>query len=172
MTTTTTRDRNRPLVIDIEQEFPVTPDRVFRRWTDAAALARWFAPPGYITLSSTADARPGGTWQLNFQSEISRHEYTEQGTFHRVDPYERLELTLTQVDGERANPETLVTVTFVDIGTPGAPRTRMRFTQDGYRSLSLFKDNEQGWRGCFAALADDLLSNDPESSDGQADTDR
>lgn len=158
MTTTngTRRGDDRGLVIEIEREFPAAPERVFRRWTDADALARWFAPPGYATVGSESDPRPGGTWRLDFRSETGHHQYTEKGTFREVDPFERLALTLTQVDGGNTNPETLVTVALDDIGTPQAPRTRMRFAQSGYGSLSLRDDNEQGWRGCFTALADDL----------------
>ena len=152
------RDANRGLVIEIEQEFPAARDRVFRRWTDAEALARWFAPPGYATVHAESDPRPGGRWRLVFRAEVGGHQYTEHGAFREVDPFERLSLTLTQLDGAHANPETLVTVALDDIGTEQAPRTRMRFTQSGYRSLSLRNDNEQGWQGCFTALGVDLAN--------------
>lgn len=158
MTTTTRRDGDGGLVIEIEQEFPAARDRVFLRWTEAEALARWFAPHGYTTVHAESDPRPGGTWRLDFCAESGDHRYTERGVFLRVDPFERLELTLTQLDGAHANPETLVTVALDDIGTEGAPRTRMRFIQSGYRSSSLRSDNEQGWRECFADLAADLAA--------------
>ncbi|MDT0308720.1 SRPBCC domain-containing protein [Streptomyces sp. DSM 44917] len=157
-TNSTRRDADRGLVIEIEQEFSAARDRVFRRWTEADALARWFAPPGYATLHAESDPRPGGRWRLDFRAESGDHQYTEHGAFREVDPFERLALTLTQLDGAGAHPETLVTVALDDIGTEQAPRTRMRFTQSGYRSLSLRNDNEQGWQGCFAALAADLAS--------------
>ena len=162
MTTTNSarRDGGRGLVIEIEQEFPTTRDRIFRRWTEAEALARWFAPPGYATLHAESDPRPGGTWRMDYRAESGNHQYTEQGAFHEVDPFERLALTLTQLDGPHANPETLVTVALDDIGTEHAPRTRMRFTQSGYRSPSLRNDNEQGWQECFATLAADLSTGD------------
>lgn len=156
MTTTTQRHGDHGLVIEIEQEFPTAPERVFRRWTDADALARWFAPPGYVTVYSESDPRPGGRWRLEFRAQSGGHHYTEQGAFREVDPFERLALTLTQVDVDHTNPETLVTVDLDDIGTTDAPRTLMRFTQSGYRSLALRNDNEQGWRGCFTTLAHDL----------------
>lgn len=149
-------ERGRALVIEIEYEFPVTRDRIFHRWTNADALARWFAPPGYTTISSVSDPRPGGTWRLDFRSDIDGHEYTEQGIYYRVDAPELLVLSLIQTDADGANPETLVTVNFDDVGTPEAPRTVMRFTQDGYRSIALFNDNRQGWEGCFAILAGEL----------------
>lgn len=158
MTTTngTRRDGDHGLVIEIEQEFSATRERLFGRWTDAKALARWFAPPGYTTRHAESDPKPGGVWRLDFRSVTGEHRYTERGAFREIEPFERLAFTLTQLDGGYANPETLVTVTLEDIGTIEAPRTRMRFTQIGYRSMPMRNDNEQGWRGCFTALARDL----------------
>jgi len=152
------------LVIAIEKEFTASPEQVFARWTDADALARWFAPAGYTTISSAADLRVGGSWRLTFRSETG-HEYTEHGVFRELTPPRRLVLTLTQVDGDRTNPETIVTVDLDDIGTPEKPRTRMRFTQSGYRSAALRDQNEEGWCGCFETLDRDLGQDTGRESD-------
>lgn len=144
------------LVIEIERHFDSTPERLFALWTHADALARWFAPPGYTTLGASADAFPGGVWNLTFRSRDG-HEYLEQGVFLTLDPPTRLEFTLTQVDGERENPETRVTVEFHDVGTPDAPRTRMLFRQAGYRSAVRREANAEGWSACFDALRRDVV---------------
>ncbi len=156
MTTITDPSDDRGLVIEIERTFPATIEAVFRRWTDADALARWFAPPGYVTVHAESDPRPGGAWRLDFRADAGRHEYTEQGTYREVDPFENLTLTLTQVDGGSSNSQTLVTVLLRDIGTSENPRTLMRFIQSGYRASGLRNANEEGWHGCFASLARDL----------------
>lgn len=151
--------------IEIEQEFAAAPERVFQRWTDADALARWFAPPGYSTVSASSDPRPGGLWRLDFRSGDGTHEYAERGAFREVSPYGRLALTLRQLDGTHANPETLVVVVLDDIGTPQEPRTRMHFRQSGYLSLPLRNANEKGWLGCFAGLGRDLGTGTGEEQD-------
>lgn len=156
MTAATDLPAGRGLVIEIEREFAATAERVFRRWTDADALARWFAPPGYTTVCARSDPRPGGEWRLDFRAESGGHSYTEQGAYREVAPFERLALTLRQIDGGSSNPETLVAVRLRDVGTLERPRTLMRFTQSGYRSAGLRDDNEEGWRGCFVALARDV----------------
>lgn len=144
---------DRSLVIEIERDFTASPEQVFASWTVADALARWFAPPGYTTIDAESDPRAGGRWRLEFLSVDGRHRYAEQGVFREVLPYERVVLTLTQVDGAHGNPETLVVVALEDIGSAGSPRTRMRFTQSGYRHPSARDDNEDGWRACFDGLA-------------------
>ena len=65
------------LVIELEAEFAATPEQVFARWTDAAALARWFAPPGPLFPDGTVRElwsrgtrvlqRRDGRWQLTHQ---------------------------------------------------------------------------------------------------------
>ena len=126
--------------------------RVYAYWTEPEALARWFAPGDYTTVAAEVDARPGGAWRLDFRSGDGRHEYTEHGAFLELDPPRRLQLTLTQVDGGKANPETVVTVEFDDVGTADAPRTRMTFRQTGYDDVVRRDQNAEGWRGCFAKL--------------------
>jgi uncharacterized protein YndB with AHSA1/START domain/ketosteroid isomerase-like protein len=143
---------DRGLAIEIEQEFAAASDRVFSHWIRPESLARWFAPGDYTTVAAEVDARPGGEWRLVFRSGDGRHEYTEQGAFRAIDHPRRLEFTLTQVDAGRANPETLVTVEFDDLGTADAPRTRMRFRQTGYTAPGLRDENADGWRECFAKL--------------------
>jgi uncharacterized protein YndB with AHSA1/START domain/ketosteroid isomerase-like protein len=165
-TETTGRQDEQGLVIEIEREFAASRERVFRRWTEAEALARWFAPPGYVTLRSAADPRPGGAWRLDFRSEDGEHEYSERGLYREVEPWDRLVLTLSQLDGAAANPLTVVTVLLEEVGAAQAPRTRMRFTQSGYESRRLREDNEQGWRGCFTALSRDLEASESDAAPG------
>lgn len=140
--------------IEIIREFAVPRRMVHHRWTDAAAMARWFAPAGYATVSASADPRPGGRWELAFRSDDG-HEYVEHGEYREIAP-ERIVLTLTQTDGDHENPETSITVELDDVGTADSPRTRMRFRQSGYRSERLRHDNEQGWLGCIEELGRDL----------------
>ena len=83
---------DRGLAVEIEQEFAAASDRVFAYWTEAEALARWFAPGDYTTVSADVDARPGGAWRLDFRSGDGRHAYTEHGAFFELDPPRRVRL--------------------------------------------------------------------------------
>jgi uncharacterized protein YndB with AHSA1/START domain len=38
---------------------------VFRAWTDAAHLGRWFGPDGYSCTTHEADIREGGRWRFD-----------------------------------------------------------------------------------------------------------
>jgi uncharacterized protein YndB with AHSA1/START domain len=39
-------------------------DLVFRAWTEARHLARWFGPRGFTTTTRTFEFRPGGVWEF------------------------------------------------------------------------------------------------------------
>ena len=41
---------------------------VFKAWTQAEHLARWWGPQGFTTLASKMDVRPGGTWWRRMRS--------------------------------------------------------------------------------------------------------
>ena len=51
-----TTQADRGLAVEIEQEFDAASERVFAYWTDADALARWFAPGDYATVASASAA--------------------------------------------------------------------------------------------------------------------
>jgi len=47
--------------LQVKRTFQASRERVFRAWTDAKELARWFAPPSdYSTVVPELDLRVGG----------------------------------------------------------------------------------------------------------------
>lgn len=135
--------------ISITRIFDAPRDRVYGNWVRAEDLAGWFAPKGCTVTRSEVDARPGGSWRVEYRSDESGQEYHEYGEFRVVEPPERLELTLTQqaADGD-PGPETVVTVAFADHGG----KTEMVFLQTGFTSVAARDGNAEGWQGCFKKL--------------------
>ncbi|HVV82348.1 MAG TPA: SRPBCC family protein [Kofleriaceae bacterium] len=43
-------------------------DLVFRAWTDADHLGRWFGPAGFTCTTREADVREGGTWRFEMRA--------------------------------------------------------------------------------------------------------
>jgi uncharacterized protein YndB with AHSA1/START domain len=41
---------------------------VFKAWTDAAQISRWFGPKGFTTTTHEMDARVGGRWRFDMQA--------------------------------------------------------------------------------------------------------
>ena len=55
-------------VLILEREYDAPRDLVFKVWTDAAHLARWWGPKVFEVLSWKADARPGGRFRFGMRS--------------------------------------------------------------------------------------------------------
>jgi uncharacterized protein YndB with AHSA1/START domain len=133
--------------IVIEREFDAPPALVFREWLNEESIRDWFAPETYVTTACRVDAKPGGSYHIEYRSNDG-HVFNEHGVFREVEAPKRLVLTLTHVHDGQSGPETSITVTFED----SARGTRMCFRQTGFDSVEYRDANAEGWQGCFAKL--------------------
>lgn len=70
---------------------------VFAAFTDARHLARWWGPEGFTTPDAAADPRPGGAMRLDMHSPDGT-VYFGGGTYHEIEPPERLVFSTTILD--------------------------------------------------------------------------
>jgi uncharacterized protein YndB with AHSA1/START domain len=127
---------------------------VFKAWTQADKAARWWGPQGYVTLSCTMDARPGGHWRLSMRSPEGVVR-TKRGVYREVAEPDRLVFTYAWED-ERGTPghEMLVTVTFADHGAG----TKLTLHQVTFESIEARDSHRDGWTSCMQRFADYLAS--------------
>ncbi len=52
--------------ISLHRVFTAPPDRIYRAFTDANAMASWIPPYGFLCVVHEMDARPGGTYRMSF----------------------------------------------------------------------------------------------------------
>ena len=121
----------------LEREFDAPRELVWKVWTDAELLPRWYGP-GVETIVHHLEVKPGGLWldemRMGGGSHYERIEYTE------VTPPERLIWLHSVCDADwnvTANPMVpdwprvlLTTVTFDEDGD----RTRLRLTWSPHES--------------------------------------
>jgi uncharacterized protein YndB with AHSA1/START domain len=123
--------------------------RVFAAWTDVRLASRWWAPRDFTTLSCEMDVRPGGAWLRRMRAPggavIVKH-----GIYREVVAPERLAFTyITEYATGIVDPETLVTVTFVDLG--GLTRLTLRHT--AFETDAARIDHQGGWIGALDRFA-------------------
>jgi uncharacterized protein YndB with AHSA1/START domain len=110
----------------IEEIFNVSPEKVFRAWTDPEKLMKWYAPDGSTIYFKKIEIVTGG----QFHSCISNPQFGDCwciGEYKEVLPNTKIVFTLINADenGNPINPtkigmdpdwpgETLVTVTFIE----------------------------------------------------------
>ena len=127
---------------------------VFKMWTEPEHLARWWGPRGFTGLSSCMDVRPGGAWTRSMQapngSVIRKH-----GVYREIVVPERLVFTYVTDDPEgNPGPETLVTVSFVDLGG----KTRLTLHQAPFQAVATRDDHLRGWTGALERFAEYLAA--------------
>ena len=120
------------------------PELVFRAWTDADQVARWFAPEGYGVPSCVVDARPGGEWLLTWLTPEGT-EYPNRGVYREVVPPERI--IYVEYWAERDGPphEFEVTVTLYPMGDQTALTVRTVFDSVAMREGAQTQGFEVGW---------------------------
>lgn len=67
-------------------------ERVWKAWTEAEHIARWWGPEGYAARVEEHDLRPGGRWRYVMLGEDGE-EYPSEGEFREVEAPERIVTT-------------------------------------------------------------------------------
>jgi uncharacterized protein YndB with AHSA1/START domain len=69
------------------------PERIWRAFTEPAAMARWLPPNGYTCTVHHMDAKVGGTFRMSFSCFANGQTHAFGGEFIEMVPYERLRYT-------------------------------------------------------------------------------
>jgi uncharacterized protein YndB with AHSA1/START domain len=69
------------------------PEKVYRAFTDADALARWLPPNGFLCKVDHVDARVGGTFRMSFRNFTTGNGHAFGGKYLELVPGERLRYT-------------------------------------------------------------------------------
>ncbi len=69
------------------------PDRVFRAFTDAAAIAKWLPPNGFTCTVHHMDPKVGGSFRMSFTNFTSGKSHSFGGKYLEVQPGVRLRYT-------------------------------------------------------------------------------
>jgi uncharacterized protein YndB with AHSA1/START domain len=71
------------------------PERVYRAFLDADAMAKWLPPNGYTGKVHAVDARVGGTFRMSFTNFATGQSHGFGGEVLELTPYERIRYTDT-----------------------------------------------------------------------------
>jgi uncharacterized protein YndB with AHSA1/START domain len=129
---------------------------VFKAWTQPEHAARWWGPKGFTTISCQMDARPGGHYRTSMRSP-SGSIHIRSGVYKDVTNPERIVLTFGwEDDAGRVGHETIVTVTFEDLGA----RTRLTLHQAFFETERTRNEHVAGWASCLERLAEYMASDE------------
>jgi uncharacterized protein YndB with AHSA1/START domain len=138
-----------PRVLILERDYNAPRSLVFKVWTDAAHLARWWGPQGFTVLSWKADVRPGGSYRFGIRSPAGE-EHWAHGIYREVVAPERLVFT-TVWENPDSSPkhETVVTIRLSEAGG----KTKLHLHQAIFDSETARDLHRQGWSSTLDGLA-------------------
>ncbi len=135
------------LTLEIVRALPVAPARVFAAFSDQDELAKWWGPEGFSVGSLDFDPRVGGTYRIEMQPPEGDPFYLG-GEFREVDPPGRLAFTFVYEDPDPDDVETLVELSFRDLGGS----TEVVFTQSRFKTEARRELHRDGWTDSFDRL--------------------
>ena len=139
----------------LERAYPVAPEKVWRAWTDAQTLKKWWGPqPGEPVSAVELDVRVGGRFRIVFGGPQGT-EHEVQGVYKEVAAPKKLVFTWSW---PRTTPEreSLVTIFFNSDGKG----TRLDFRHEQFFDEKVRDGHREGWTGSFDNLARFLDSTD------------
>lgn len=138
--------------IEVEAIINAPVARVWRAWTTASDLKRWFGRKAGSVASAEVDARTGGSWCFRF-AENDEGDRLE-GMYLDVTPEQRLVFTWRHIaDDGKASPQSTVTVTFAPIGN----KTALAIRHEGIQTLASRNNISHGWSDCVSNLQHHLV---------------
>ena len=93
------------------------PDRIYRAFLDADAMAKWLPPHGFTGKVHSIDARVGGRYRMSFTNFASGSSHAFGGEYVELVPAERIRHTDRFEGGPPGEMTTTVTLSKVSVGT-------------------------------------------------------
>lgn len=141
-------------ILAITRIFDAPRDRVFEVFTDPKHALHWMGPRHFPMTQMESDRRPGGKWRACLTSPEDGRQLWQSGVNHEIVPPERLSFTFGWEDDGALGPETLVTITFEDLGG----KTLMTFRQEVFDTVENRDGHRGGWSSAFDRLDDYLAA--------------
>ena len=82
-----------PGTVRLHRVIKATPQKVYRAFTDANALAAWIPPYGFLCVVHSMDVTEGGQYRMSFINFTSGNSHSFGGEYLEIRPNEFLKYT-------------------------------------------------------------------------------
>ena len=130
-----------PSTIRLHRVIAARPEKVFRAFVEADAMASWLPPFGYLCTVHELDAKIGGRHRMSFRNFTTGHSHSFGGRFLEIVPGERLVYT-DEFDDPDMPGEMKVTVTLKAVSTG----TDVNIVQEGVPDMIPPEACYLGWQ--------------------------
>jgi uncharacterized protein YndB with AHSA1/START domain len=134
--------------IQLHRVLRAPPERVYRAFLDADAMAKWLPPHGFTGKVHSMDARVGGQYRMSFTSFASGQAHTFGGTYVELVLYERIRYT-DRFDDPNMPGDISVTIAL----KPVSCGTELNIRQEGVPAVIPAEMCYLGWQQSLHLLA-------------------
>ncbi len=134
--------------VKLHRVLRATPERVYRAFLDADAMAKWLPPNGFTGKVHHMDAKVGGTYKMSFTNFTTGQSHSFGGEYLELVPFERICHT-DKFDDPNLPGEMKVTISVkaVSLGT------ELNVVQEGIPEAIPTEACYLGWQESLALLA-------------------
>jgi len=134
--------------VKLHRVLRATPERVYRAFLDADAMAKWLPPNGFTGKVHHLDAKVGGTYKMSFTNFTSGKSHSFGGKYLELKPNELIRYTDAFDDPNLPGTmQTTVTLKTVSCGT------ELEAVQDGIPEVIPVEACYLGWQESLTLLA-------------------
>ena len=139
---------NNTNTIRLHRVLRATPERVYRAFLDAEAMAKWLPPNGFTCKVHHLDAKVGGTYKMSFSNFGTGKSHSFGGKFLELKPHELVRYT-DKFDDANLPGEMITTITVKQVFCG----TELNITQEGVPAVIPAEACYLGWQESLTLLA-------------------
>lgn len=132
----------------LHRVFAAKPEKVYRAFTSAEALARWLPPDGFTCAVHEMNAKVGGTYRMSFTNFTTGNSHSFGGKFVELKPNEFLRYT-DSFDDPNLPGEMMTTVSI----KPVSVGSEVSIIQEGIPAAIPEEACYMGWQQSLSHLA-------------------
>jgi len=137
-----------PYTVNLHRVLRSPPERIYRAFIDADAMAKWIPPNGFTGKVHKMDARVGGGYKMSFTNFTNGQSHSFGGNFIELIPHELIRYTDKFDDPNLPGDiQTTIALKAVTIGT------EVHVTQEGLPDEIPAEACYLGWQESLALLA-------------------
>ena len=145
-----------PRTVRLHRVFRCPPERVYRAFIEADAMAKWLPPYGFTCKVHHLDAKVGGTFKMSFANFGSGNGHSFGGEYRELVPHSLIRYT-DRFDDPNLPGELIVTVSL----KPVVCGTELSVTQEGIPEAIPLEMCYLGWQESLLQLANLVEPNIP-----------
>ena len=139
---------NNANTVRLHRVLRATPERVYRAFLDADAMAKWLPPNGFTGKVHKMDAKVGGTYKMSFTNFSTGKSHSFGGKYLELKPNELLRYT-DKFDDASLPGEMITTVSLKQVFCG----TELNITQEGIPAVIPAEACYLGWQESLTLLA-------------------